>query len=57
MEVNEGTYKQNVLCVNCDWKGSVDIPKGQVAEEIICPTCGNGTLRKDRSGGDMTSYR
>ena len=45
MEKNE-YYKLEVVCKNGDFKGIIDIPKGQTLEETECPNCKCRKLRK-----------
>jgi predicted RNA-binding Zn-ribbon protein involved in translation (DUF1610 family) len=45
--MNGETYKLDVLCLNCDFFGELDIPKGQKTDFLICPKCGNNTLQRD----------
>lgn len=45
----EDTYKASVYCSNCDFRGGVNIPKGQVISETACENCGNTTLQKNLS--------
>ncbi len=47
--MNETTniYKAKVYCGNCDFKGIIEIPKGQTIEETQCTNCGNVKLIKD----------
>lgn len=40
------TYKANVFCKNCNFKGEIDIQKGQTIEFTECTNCGNNTLIK-----------
>ena len=44
------TYRVGVVCVNCDFRGEIDIPKGTQIKEAPCPECGNKTLRKSLAG-------
>lgn len=44
--MEEGKYKQDVFCKNCDFSEPIDILKGQVVENTACPNCGNMTLEK-----------
>lgn len=41
------TYKQNVFCTNCNFRDTIDIPRGIKTEEAECPNCGNKTLESD----------
>ena len=43
----EGTYKANVFCTNCEFRGEHEITKGTTIEDTLCPNCGNATLEKD----------
>ena len=49
--MTDGTYKASVFCKNCDFRGEVDIPKGQMIEDTPCPSCENMTIEKDRNVG------
>lgn len=49
----QGTYKIDVHCENCDWKGEVDIPKGTpvpkgdyLGELARCDNCGCKVLKR-----------
>jgi hypothetical protein len=44
------TYREVVICGNCDFKGAINIPKGKLVREALCPKCGNKTLRQALSG-------
>jgi hypothetical protein len=48
--MSEDTYKLNVICENCDFKGEAVIQKGKLVSESKCPVCGNLTLRKALPG-------
>lgn len=48
--MSDETYAEVVVCGNCDFKGSVAIPKGKLVKEATCPKCGNKTLRTALSG-------
>ncbi len=41
------SYKKSVYCQNCDFKGEIEIQKGQTIEQTECPNCGNAELIKD----------
>ena len=45
--MDNGTYKVNVYCTNCDFRGDIDIPKGQIIEHTKCNNCGNPKLTKN----------
>lgn len=45
--MEKNTYKQNVLCINCNFKDVIDIVKGIKIEEAKCPNCGNDSLERD----------
>lgn len=38
------TYSGEFICLNCNWRGEIDIPKGKTknefAKEKPCPNCG-----------------
>ncbi|MBI2038914.1 MAG: hypothetical protein HYT22_01360 [Candidatus Niyogibacteria bacterium] len=34
------TYKLKVFCVNCNFKGEIEIPKGVAYKSQECPNCG-----------------
>lgn len=40
------TYTVSVACSNCGWRGSIEIPKGQLIEGKTCPNCGCYELEK-----------
>jgi len=42
---SDDTYKVPVICMNCDFRDRIDVPKGTHIEENACPRCGNKTLR------------
>lgn len=44
------TYQATVICLNCDFRGQVDIKKGTQIGESACPRCGNKTMRLALSG-------
>jgi len=51
------TYSINITCSNCDYAGSVDIPKGTpVSSSIKCPNCECDTARKNPEKVPLT-YR
>lgn len=44
-ELNKNnSYKINVACDNCGFKGEVEIEKGVEFKNHPCPNCGNRTL-------------
>ena len=43
------TYKAKVYCKNCDFRGEIDVPKGQIIDDTICVNCGTSQLIKDQS--------
>ena len=45
----ENSYKAKVYCKNCDFKGEIEIPKGQTIENTKCTNCGNAELMKNQS--------
>lgn len=42
------TYKAKVYCKNCDFRGQIDIEKGQTIDKTECTNCGNTELMKDQ---------
>lgn len=49
---NQNTYSLDATCKNCNFEGSVQIPKGKTLDEIDCPTCGNkkSLVQKPKTG-------
>jgi hypothetical protein len=43
---NAGTYEMKVRCKNCDFSGSVKIPKGDSLISAMCPKCDLPMLNK-----------
>ena len=46
MEMAKSTYRLEVFCTNCDFKGMVDIPKGVAVLNHKCLKCDMPTLEK-----------
>jgi len=48
IEDEQGTYKVNVSCSNCDfghfYREHIEISKGQTVKDTKCPECGCKTL-------------
>jgi len=42
---SDDTYQATVICLNCDFRGKIDIKKGTQIKENTCPRCGNRTMR------------
>lgn len=40
----EGKYKAQAKCENCGWSGKLEVKKGILVEEELCPECGCMTL-------------
>lgn len=45
----ENSYKAKVYCTNCDFRGAIEIPKGQTIVLTKCVNCGTAKLIKDQS--------
>jgi predicted RNA-binding Zn-ribbon protein involved in translation (DUF1610 family) len=42
---SDNTYEVPVICLNCDLRAKIDLPKGTQIKENPCPRCGNKALR------------
>lgn len=58
MTENKESYELSVYCKNCDFKSKIEIPKGVVVEEHLCPNCDTLNLQKDYNadGGTQSVY-
>lgn len=41
------TYRLRYFCSNCNYRGTVEIPKGMPNHTKNCPSCGCYTYKKD----------
>ena len=53
MENTNNSYNSKVYCKNCDFRGAIDIPKGQTIEQTECINCGTLELIKDVPADDQ----
>jgi hypothetical protein len=45
-------YVARAECLNCDWAGEVEVPKGTLVRDVVCPNCRASYLR---SGPELDS--
>jgi len=53
--MDDTKYKINACCVNCDFRGDVEIKKGTKIEDEKCPNCGCQTITKQPIYGRLTA--
>lgn len=46
----QSTYNVYVLCTNCLAHDQMTITKGILLSDVLCPNCGNKTLKNDPNG-------
>ena len=48
--MNDTNYEVYIFCSNCLVHKKIEVPKGSLINQTVCPNCGNLTLEIDPNG-------